>query len=64
MQSFPYIGMVCISLYWAVCFLSCSNNIRPFFDSDADDDEADPIFITEISVDYILVHCIHLNDIC
>lgn len=56
--------MVCISLYLDVCFLSCSNNIRPFFDSDADDDEADPIFITEISVDYILVHCIHLNDIC
>ena len=55
--------MVCISLYLNICFLSCSINNRPFVDSEFDEEENDPIFTTEISVDYILDHCIHLNDI-
>ena len=64
MQSFPYILTWYAFRYIKISVLSCFNNIRPFFDSDANHEEVDPIFTTEISVDDILDHCIDLNDIC
>ena len=64
MQSFPYILTWYAFRYIKISVLSCFNNIRPFFGSDANDEEVDPIFTTEISVDDILDHCIDLNDIC